>query len=187
MDELFKFFGIGTVGAIVGYLIRLLIEQKLRKELEDRKYALAVLGKRLDFLHQERGRAALSLVRLMKTAKMHIKLLVDPMQLVPVDQEQAYRDAHAACGEVHNLIAESSFLFSKPLEDQMLKSREVLWSILDEATTLFMRSQRKGEGPFNDQQFRELWRKLPAEYEPLEAVLIAEIRTLLGATDGDSE
>lgn len=186
MDELFKVFGIGTVGAIVGYLIRLLIEQKLRKELEDHKHALAVLGKRLDFLHQERGKAALTLVRLVKTAKMHVKLLVDPMQLGPVDQEQACRDAHAGCTEVHNLIAESSFLFPKPLEDHMLKTRSALWSILDEATLLFQESKRKGESPFNDQHFRELWKKLRAEFEPLEAAMIAEIRTLLGATDGDS-
>lgn len=173
------------LGGIVGYLVRLLIEQRLKKELEDHKHALAVLGKRLDFLHQERGKAALSLVRLMKLAKMHVKLLVDPMQLGPVDQEQACKDAHAGCTEVHNLIAESSFLFPKPLEDQMLKTRSALWGILDEATLLFQEAKRKGESPFNDQHFRELWKKLRAEFEPLETAMIAEIRTLLGASDND--
>lgn len=187
MDELFKVFGIGTVGAIVGYLIRLLIEQKLRKELEDHKHALAVLGKRLDFLHQERGKAALATVRLVKVAKSHVKLVVNPRQLGPVDQEQAVKDSHAACTELHNFIADNSFLFPKPLEDQMLKTRSALWTILDEATLLFQEAQRKGESPFSNPTFHELWRKLRTEFEPLEAAMIAEIRTLLGAADDDGQ
>lgn len=187
MDELLKVFGIGSVGAIVGYLIRLLIDQQLRKELEDHKHALAVLGKRLDYLHQERGKAALTLVRLVKVAKSHVKLLVDPMQLGPVDQEQAVRDSHTACGELHNFIADNSFLFPKALEDRMLKTRSALWSILDKATLLFQEAKKKGQSPFNDQHFGELWKKLRAEFEPLENALIAEVRTLLGAAEDDGE
>lgn len=121
----------------------------------------------------------------MKCAKMHVKLLVNPMQLGPVDQEKACQDTHMACTEVHNLIAESSFLFPKPLEDQMLETRSVLWSILDEATLLFQHAQSEGQSPFNDPEFRELWKKLRAEFEPLEQALIAEIRSLLSATLDD--
>lgn len=189
MDELAKFLGAGSfglmLGGIVGYLIRLLIDQQLRKELEDHKHTLAVLGMRLDFLHQERGKSALALVRLMKTAKMHIKLLVDPMQLGPVDQDKACKDAHAACTVVHNLIAESSFLFPKSLEDQMLKARSALWSILDEATILLQHATGQGQNPFNDPTFRELWKKLRAEFEPLETSLITEIQSLLGTADDE--
>lgn len=196
MDELAKYAGVGSLCAILGYFVRLLLDQRLRKELEDykhgiqrevegHKHTLAVLAKRLDFLNQERGKAALALVRLMKTAKMHVKLLVDLNQLGPVDQEKACRDSHAACGEVHNLIADSSFLFPKSLEDQMLKTRSALWTILDEATLLFQNAKAKGQSPSNDPRFQELWKKLRAEFEPLEAAMIAEIRALLGAADED--
>lgn len=191
MDELAKSFGYGSIGfmlgAILAYLIKLLLDHQLRKELEDHKHALAVLGKRLDFLHQERGKVALTLVRLMKVAKMHVKLLVDRMQSGPVDPDQACKDAHAACTEVHNLIAESSFLFPQPLEDQMLKSRSALWSILDEATLLLQDAKGKGESPFSDPTFCELWKKLRKEFEPLETAMIAEIRTLLGANGDDGK
>lgn len=187
MEALAKEIGVGPVwlivGGFIGYVIRLLVDQQLRRDLEGYKHALAVVGKRLDFLHQERGKAALSLVRLMKAAKMHVKLLVDPLQLGPVDREQACKAAHAACAEVHNLVADSSFLFPKSLEDQMLETRSSLWSILDAATVLFREASRKGESPFNDQNFRELLKKFRTEFEPLEAAMIAEIRTLLGATD----
>lgn len=55
MDDLasalgFSSFGV-VLGAILGYLIRLLLEQQMRKQLEDHKHALTLLATRLDFLH----------------------------------------------------------------------------------------------------------------------------------------
>lgn len=191
MDELAKCFGAGSfglmLGGIVGYLIRLMIDQRLRKELEDHKHTLAMLGKRLDFLHQERGKACLTLVRLVKAAKCHVKRLVDPMQLGPVNQEEACKDAHVACGELHNFIADNSFLFPKPLEDRMLKTRTALWSVLDPATTVLGDAMTKRKSSFDNPAFCELSRELRAEFEPLEAALIAEIRSLLGAADDKAE
>ncbi len=181
MDECAWLFGGGSLGAVVGYLARLLLEQRFRKELEADKHALTTLAQRLDFLHQERGKASLALVRLVGTAKMHVKLLVHPAQLGPVDQDEACKNAHAACGQLQNLIAESSFLFPKPVEDSMLRARSALWSILDEATLLYDHAKRRDESPFNTPAFGELWRRLRGEFDPLEAAMIAQIRTLLGA------
>jgi hypothetical protein len=144
-----------------------------------------VLANRLDFLHQERGKSALALVRAIKTAKGHINLLVQPLQLGPVDLWKACRDSHAACQEVHNIIADSSFLFPKSLEEKMLATRSKLWAILDEATLLLDRSEQSKQSPFADPNFRNLWKKLQTEFEPLQTEMIAEIRSLLGANDED--
>lgn len=62
----------------------------------------------------------------------------------------------------------------------MLKARTALWSVVDKATTYLQTA--KGESPFNDPGFRELWKELRAEFDPLESALIAEIRSLLAAT-----
>jgi hypothetical protein len=194
MDQLLRILGIGSVGTIVGYLVRLLLEhyqQKkledykrgIQKELEGYKNTLSVLANRLDFLHQERGKSALALVRAIKTAKGHINLLVQPLQFGPVDLEKACEDSHAACREVHNIIANSSFLFPKSLEDKMFATRSKLWSILDEATLLFKHSKGSGKSPFDNMDFRNLWKKMQTEFEPLEAEMTTEIRSLLGAND----
>ncbi len=196
MDQLLRILGIGSVGTIVGYLVRLLLEhyqQKkledykrgIQKELEGYKNTLSVLANRLDFLHQERGKSALALVRAIKTAKGHINLLVQPLQLGPVDLWKACRDSHAACQEVHNIIADSSFLFPKSLEEKILATRSKLWAILDEATLLLDRSEQSKQSPFADPNFRNLWKKLQTEFEPLQTEMIAEIRSLLGANDED--
>lgn len=186
MNEMLTYFGVGSIGGMLGglvtHLAARLLDHRLQKAIEGYKHTLGVFAKRLDFLHQERGKASLKLVRLLKLAKMHVKLLVDPMQLGPVDQERACQDAHTACTDVHNLIAETSFLFPKPVEDQMLKTRSALWGVLDEASVLLADSKTNNANPFADPEFRELWKKLRAEFEPLETALIAEIRSLLGAT-----
>lgn len=186
MNELLSYVGVGSIGVLLGGLVRhlagRLLDHRLQKVIEGYKHTLGVLAKRLDFLHQERGKASLNLVRLLKLAKMHVKLLVDPMQLGPVDQESAWKGAHTACTDVHNLIAETSFLFPKRVEDQMLKTRSALWGVLNEASVLLAESKRKNTNPFADPEFRQLWKKLRAEFEPLETALIAEIRSLLGAT-----
>jgi len=189
MDELTKYFGAGSfglmLGGIVGYLIRLIIDQRLRRELEDHKHTLAVLGKRLDFLHQERGKACLTLVRLMKTAKGYVMLLVCPAQEGPVDQKKAWSGAHRSCQELQNFIAETSLLFPKSIEDQMLKVKLELWRFVDVGGVLLQEAESKEQSPFNLPAFRELWKKLQGDFEPLEKILIAEIRTLLGATTED--
>lgn len=197
MDQLLRILrilGIGSVGTIVGYLVRLRLEhyqQKkledykrgIQKELEGYKNTLSVLANRLDFLHQERGKSALALVRAIKTAKGHIDLLVNPIQLEPVDLEKACKESHAACREVHNIIAISSFLFPKSLEGKMFTTRSKLWSILDEAELLLVDSKKSGTNPFDNMDFRNLWKKIQTEFEPLEAEMTTEIRSLLGAND----
>ncbi len=184
MDEFAKTAGYGSLGVILGgicgYLVRLLLEQRLRRELETHKHTLTTLANRLDFLHQERGKAALDLVRLVKSAKMHIKLLIDPMQLGPVDRKQAAKDANIACTNLHNFIADSSFLFPKRIEAQMLEIRTTLWSILDEAVLQF-----PPDYPLEQRPDRTLWKTLRKELDPLEEAIIAEVRLMLGASADD--
>lgn len=196
IEELAKYFGAASIGGLVGglisHLVSRLLDHRLQRAIEDYKrilqqdvegykHALNILANRLDFLHQERGKASLALVRLLKVAKMHVKLVVDPMQLGPVDKEVAWKDANAACTDVQNLIAETSFLFPTALEEQMLKTRSALWAVLDEATSYLQTAKEKNRSPYNEPGFRELWKKLRAEFEPLETALIGEIRSLLGA------
>lgn len=200
MGELVKDIGFGSFGAILGlvlgYLARLLLEQQFRKdlenykrdiqkELEGYKHTFAVLANRLDFLHQERGKASLALVRQLKVAKAHVKLLVDAMPVTPVDHKRELRDAHAACTELHNMLVDTGFMFPEPIAEQMLNARLMLWSILDEATLLFSEASRTGKDRPSNSDCYELWKKLRAEFEPLETTMIAEIRTLLGAAEDE--
>ncbi len=67
----------------------------------------------------------------------------------------------------------------------MLATRSKLWAILDEATLLLDRSEQSKQSPFADPNFRNLWKKLQTEFEPLQTEMIAEIRSLLGANDED--
>jgi hypothetical protein len=180
-----EILGVGSIGAVLGGLIThvasRLLDHYLQRKIEGEKHILSVLGNRLDFLHQERGKAAVTLVRLVKAAKMHVKLIVDPVQPGPVDHESACQDAYTAHLKLHNFISHKSFLFPKPLEEQMLMTRDALWSVLSEAN-LWIKAKHVGESLWDNDKYCQLSKTLKAEFEPLETNLTAEIRSLLAAT-----
>src|SRR5688572_14099316 len=88
-----EFIGASTWGVVlagaIGFLSRKLIEQQLSKDLERykseliraierEKSALAVFASSLDYLHQERGKATIELIKLLKIAMGGLKQLVSP-------------------------------------------------------------------------------------------------------------
>ncbi|MFG0291718.1 MAG: hypothetical protein ACF8MJ_01040 [Phycisphaerales bacterium JB050] len=191
MDGFAQAFGYGSalmlIGGVAGYLIRLLIEHQLRRELESYKQTLSVLGKRLDFLHQERGKAALELVRCIKDAKSNLQMLVSPYQDGEVDQKQAWKDARSSYATLHNLIADYSFLFPKQLESRMEIASTSLWHVLAEAEIILADAQIKGANPFESEHFLKLSKRLRDEVNPIESSLIAQLRKLLNADADDAD
>lgn len=188
MQDLWQAFGVGSLsgfcGGIVSFLSAKLIDHRLQVVRENHKHDLSTIANRLSYLHQERGKAAIDIVRAVKKAKMHLREFLHPAQLQHVDLGQAWQESKNSCTELHNLIAEKSFVFSVELESRLLVLRNEMWSLIDDASILFSDAQKRDLDVRSNAQFSQLWKRYDTVLGPLEKTLVTEIRSLLDPETG---